>query len=177
MLYVYDKDILDNLRFVYNDEDNSVKLMDTAGLDSYYWIKNEFIISGSSDWYKLKLLGFVYKNLVLSKKLFTYDVDDDVFEFKLCVHWQHGAYILINRIVVGSYPCYFHRRSGISDDFWVGNSSVMFCIPSKMLWYVLDLYSRHDFYGIMKAFNDLFGVDLYKITTLDVFEVSVKEWL
>lgn len=158
-------------RFVYDTIDKSVELVNIAELkksgvvisDAYNCDKRLFT-SDSSMWFKLRTL---YPDDIIfsgsfSKILCSYKINDYTFLLSLEIEKVFGNVFL--GVCCDRFE--FEKSTiAVSIDwteslFCVTSKSVSICIPDLMFNYVLTLYNRHDFNGIMRSIYNFLGTNI-----------------
>lgn len=166
-----------NYCFVFNDNDKSVKYISQDCIKNVHMdtLKDNNVNIGK---YKL------FFKLVMSVKPTPY------FYYNVC-KYSVGDFSVILRLEVSEEDAYIvllfarndvpyavtYRGAEVYGLKTSWNRQIYLKIPYKMVDYVLDLKSSHDFDGIMEAFGNLFGKDLHNfVVEIEVTKLEVETW-
>lgn len=189
-------------RFVYDDSDNSVELVDIRYLDrellniqqlSYEKLHdNDKYLSHA----RLKVLGFEefsigLKDLGFIKRLCRYQCDslNLILEVVACDYKDSfNSYsvkamcktgnlrIKKNGSSVLGTPKFVEKYNRI---FSKSDTSISINIPYIMMQYLMNLYSSHDFEGLMRSVDGFLGKNFHIVSGISVqhMEVNFGSWL
>lgn len=164
MLYYVDKNRHSRYRFVYNDEDKSVKLCDILNLRNHkLGIYDEDLPDykrGSANWFKLKMFGFYEQNLCLCKELCYYSIGAVEFELSLSIREDYDIGFLTVYNPKVSFRKKFWNMCNSCEVNW---SSIFIYLSSLAYPYILNLWSSRDFDGIMNCTANLLGTNISKL--------------
>lgn len=165
-------------RFVLDTFDNSIQFVDVTKLVDVQILGYKgynLYSSNSAKWSKLKYIGFIEsESKYLTKELCKYSIAGLPVSLSLYIS-QIGQ----TMIILGSFlskPS-LNKRYDLQM-FMIMSKNVYLSVPCPMIDWILNLYSKHDFEGLMDSFSGLFGRHLGKV--IDFFDedcnVSGLEW-
>lgn len=185
MYYYADSNKSSNYRFIYDDTDKSVELCSMYELSilgisvcDNYWLAPINYKRGSSNWSKLKFVGFTEGNSVdlLERHLCSYTVNDIKMRLTLRIDGNHGTgYLFLYR----HYGWFTSRAESISRWYDIDDAWIKIFIPDIMISYVLNIVSERDFDALMRCVNDFLGsriTDLVSDFGDRLVDVSLLEW-
>lgn len=189
MYYVIrDVECKKKFKFLYNDEDKSVKYVSPAYIKSLgkssVKVNEDIDYDASSDKYKV-LFEQVPNQGLWVKNICLYSVGD--FHIRMRFGCFNGSGE-VDLFYIGSGKNKTKKRVASEidkcmqafgfDGGFGGDNYLEIVIPIPMLDYLMHLVSQHDFDGIMDAFSDYMGVELYKfVPNISSDEVKFDEWL
>lgn len=169
--YFLDQNYNLDYRFVYDITDKSVELVYTKDLEKNgvvvsedYDGVNKLFYKGSTMWYKVRTYyqdsinssGSLFKNLCI------YDVNGMNFVLVLTVGFLSGQVALSAYSDVKLFES--SALAGIDCEYNIVNmdsEGVHIYVPDLMFNYIIELYNRRDFDGIMRSVYNLLGTRIY----------------
>lgn len=163
--------------FVYDDSDESVEYIDKSILGALNIPDNSIQFYTKSSSVKFKMLGFMKDEVIGGSLVYnfcSYTVGIACVFMWLRVFPENGIYEVIFSFVYADTGNQINLKPTIGFDYYVPAnyiefgtfqkfSRIFFRIPLEMIKYLLNLRSKNDFEGVMRAFGNLFWTDINKV--------------
>lgn len=176
----------DLICFVFDDSDNSVELIDYVKVKDLVpldrVISNPPINGDSGEWTKLRVCGFSSKyDGYLVKNIVEYSIDGVAYILKLGVYADSSCYAyLSSRIGDGSINAEAFEPKTTMEYRYISASSdsIMIKIPTKMLFYMLNLRGSNRFEDLMICLGDFYGHNIHELVyNIQGKSVKFRRWL